>query len=136
MGVYVKSSCPRCHHVLENYTRQYISIDIPFETCPDCGLVVLSSNRSEWKQLNIFSKAWHLFATTITGLYVSMLPSLALMFIYSEEWLSDNLYVFIIILSISEIYCYYKLGMRIGESNKRMESKEYRDKLKSLGILR
>jgi len=69
MGMYVKSSCPKCGNVIEPYTRNYIAIGVPFVQCPKCDTLVIFKNIQEWGCMKFQQKAYYLFVTLYTGLF-------------------------------------------------------------------
>ncbi|MFH1792147.1 MAG: hypothetical protein ABH819_00700 [Patescibacteria group bacterium] len=133
MGVYIKRSCPKCHFVLEGYTRNYIAIAKPFVVCPKCNTFVIFSNCNEWDLMGVLGKAKHVATAMYTGIIYAMIP-IFLTLIFEIE-ISEYLLIFTS-LTLGEIFVFYQFNKRIQESKRRMESTKYKETLNELGLIK
>ena len=133
MAISIKT-CPYCKYTLaETYT---IGIGKPFVECSNCKERIIDKDATEWELKNIFQKIFFLFVSLYTAVIFGVLP----VFIYglSVDKPSNSMVLGIWFLSSCVLALFTGRGLveEINASNERMKDTEYRQVLRSMGLLK
>lgn len=138
MSIYVTRYCPTCKRVIENYTRDYRAIGVPFVRCESCDQLIKYTHIFEWDTKQIFGKVTYLGIMLLTTILYSGALPLAYIFYaeFAEFKPSENTFIILFISGfiVTAIWSIYITVKDIKESRDRLKDKNYRRLIELLGF--
>jgi hypothetical protein len=137
MAIVVKS-CPSCKCVIE-VEGNYRGIGIPYKTCPYCNSTIIDESDTEWELKNINQKIGYIlicgWTIILYGLIVPIIVHIINTMNDIETSNSQFFSFYLLGIGICLVIIYKSLVKEIKESKERMKDRNYRMRLKQLGLL-
>lgn len=133
MAISIKT-CPHCKNTVS--TLYSIDIGKPFVECSNCGHLVIDKDITEWELKDIFQKIYFLVICLYSAFLFGFLPNLIYIFLVDDIDEGALLGIWLTASCCIALFGSRNLIDEIKESKERMRDPEYRQVLRSIGLLK
>jgi hypothetical protein len=133
MAISIKT-CPYCKYTLAETYK--IGIGKPFVECSNCKERVIDKDTTEWELKNIFQKICFLLVSLYTTVFYGIFPVLIYGLLVDKPSNSMVLGIWFLSSCVLAVFTSRGLVEEINASNERMKDTDYRQVLRSMGLLK